>query len=254
MDRNIVSCALDIGERMLRTGGEVSRVEDTIQRILTSYGYVSVDVFTITSQIQVTAVDADGQVEHQFRRVYQWGTDLDELERLNQLSRDICAEKPEPEQLKKRIRELRENKPKQPGWVAYLGAVMAASGFCVFFGGSAVDALGTAVLACAITYMNHRSHTRSENKLGYYFFYSVVTGIIGYVMSKEGIHSGIDLDLDKMLIGCIMLTIPGISLTYAVRDMLLGETITGLLRFIDSLLIAASIAFGYMLISLLFGG
>ena len=36
----------------------------------------------------------------------------------------------------------------------------------------------------------------------------------------------------------------GISITYAMRDMLLGESITGLFRFIESLLIAATIAGG----------
>ena len=49
--RLLVSRALDIGERMLLSGGEVSRVEDTISRILKSYGAQRVEVFTILSFI-----------------------------------------------------------------------------------------------------------------------------------------------------------------------------------------------------------
>ena len=42
--RLIVSRTLDIGERMLLCGGEVSRVEDTVSRILRSYGAARVEV------------------------------------------------------------------------------------------------------------------------------------------------------------------------------------------------------------------
>ena len=68
------------------------------------------------------------------------------------------------------------------------------------------------------------------------------------------IRVGIGVHLDKILIGCIMLTIPGIPITYAMRDMLLGESITGLFRFVESLLIAASIAGGFLLATVLAEG
>ena len=67
-----------------------------------------------------------------------------------------------------------------------------------------------------------------------------MTGFLGCIL----VRVGIGVHLDKILIGCIMLTIPGIPITYAMRDMLLGESITGLFRFVESLLIAASIAIG----------
>lgn len=43
-------------------------------------------------------------------------------------------------------------------------------------------------------------------------------------------------------------------ITYAMRDMLLGESITGLFRFVESLLIAASIAGGFLLATVLAEG
>lgn len=254
MNQSIVSSALDIGEEMLASGGEVGRVEDTIRRILQSYGFVSVDVFTITSQIQVNAVDAQGRVEHQMRRIYQWGTDLEKLERLNQLSRNICSETPSPEHLRDMLTLEHTKETGEDRAQAYIGAILAASGFCMFFGGGLPDALATAVLACTVTWLNRRALANSENKLLFYFFVSAVTGFIGSLLVLMVRKAGITLKLDKMLIGCIMLTIPGISITYAVRDMLLGETITGLLRFIESLLIAASIACGFIMASMIMGG
>ncbi len=257
MNGKLLGRTLDLGERMLQTGGEVSRVEDTISRILRAYGFVRVDVFTITSQIQVTAVDADGQVYNQLRRVYQWGTNLAGLEELNQMSRDICAERPEPEAIGRMIADWdkeEQKETKRDVLTAYIGAVLAAGGFTVFFGGGAADAAATAVLACLITVMNRHIHTKSDNELVYYFIFSVVTGFAGNLLVRVSADMGIFMNLDKMLIGCIMLTIPGIAITYSVRDMLTGEIITGLLRFVESLLIAASIASGYILSSMIMGG
>ena len=45
---------LDIGQAMLQSGGEVSRVEDSIRRLCAAFGAERADVFTITSSIVVT--------------------------------------------------------------------------------------------------------------------------------------------------------------------------------------------------------
>ena len=67
--RLLVSRTLDVGERMLLCGGEVSRVEDTISRILKSYGAQRVEVFTILSFISLTAVFSQDRIFSENRRV-----------------------------------------------------------------------------------------------------------------------------------------------------------------------------------------
>ena len=54
------------------------------------------------------------------------------------------------------------------------------------------------------------------------------------------------LDMDKILIGDIMLLIPGLAMTNAVRNVMLGNTISGLVRLADSLLWAGALAGGFM--------
>jgi len=66
------------------------------------------------------------------------------------------------------------------------------------------------------------------------------------------VKSGIGENLDKIMIGGIMLIIPGVALTNSVRDLLLGDVITGLLRLCESLLVAASVAAGFA-VALLIG-
>ena len=59
---------------------------------------------------------------------------------------------------------------------------------------------------------------------------------------------------DKILIGDIMLLIPGIAVTISVRDIILGDTISGALRLVDSMFLTGGLALGFWLSIGLFGG
>ena len=59
---------------------------------------------------------------------------------------------------------------------------------------------------------------------------------------------------DKVLIGIIMLLIPGIMLTNSIRDILLGDIISGSLRLVEAILIASTLALGMMAAIWLMGG
>lgn len=245
----MIELSLDLGRALLLAGGEVTRVEDTITRILTAYEMRNVGVFTITSLIEVTALTPQGEEIVRARRITGgYATDLDRVERLNELSREICQNRPTPEWIRQQLGAI--CRPTQEAaWIGYLGAVLASCAFTIFFGGSAADIPPTALLACLIHWMDSNGIYKKENQLLFYLLCSVMTGFVGCML----VHFGIGQNLDKILIGCIMLTIPGIPITYAARDMLLGESITGLFRFLESLLIAASIAGGFLFSTLIAG-
>lgn len=90
----LLGTVLDIGESMLICGGEVSRVEDTMQRICTSYGVARVNPFVITSSIVITLQLTDGDAVTQTRRINRSATDFTGLEELNELSRYLCSHTP----------------------------------------------------------------------------------------------------------------------------------------------------------------
>ena len=50
-----------------------------------------------------------------------------------------------------------------------------------------------------------------------------------------------------------MLLIPGIALTNAIRDLFSGDLVSGLLRFAEALMLAATVALGFVLAARLFG-
>ena len=137
-----------------------------------------------------------------------------------------------------------------PVWVEYLGALLIAGCFAVFFGGNARDGAAAALLGLLITLAMRFSGRFEENQLAKVFMTSVLAGFAA--LAEVGL--GLGNNVDKIMIGGIMLLIPGIAMTNSLRDMLIGDLASGLLRLVNSLLLATAIACGFALPLILMGG
>ena len=232
---------LDISEEMLVAGAEVNRVEDSIERMLSAYDcpFDRVNAFITTTNIQVTFEDPKGDIITQIRRVKRSDTNFDRLDYLNDLSRYICSEKPDLETMRSKYLEVM-SRPNNPNWVRYLSGVMAAGGFTVFFGGSLFDGVISACVSILINFLLGYFKKFNINQMAIIFMTSIISGVASILLCSLGLAN-----LDKVLIGEIMLMIPGIAMTNAVRDMLIGDIATGLLRLANALLLAGAIALGF---------
>ncbi len=250
--RLIVSRALDIGERMLLCGGEVSRVEDTIYRILKSYGASRVEVFTILSFISLTAVFDAEQVYTENRRVsiVAYSNDFARLEQLNSLSREICQTTPGLDELTERLAaiDLPPRKKQFRELYAMVGYLLSGGAFALFFGGSPLDALGAGVCCLAVWFLNWVFRRSALQRLFHAFLISFIAGALCYLVILLGLgeHPG------QLMMAVIMVLIPGIAMTNAMREMLISDTISGILRLVESLLIASAVAFGFALAMFVF--
>lgn len=240
---------LDIGEMMLYAGGEVSRVEDSLQRLGTAYGGESVSVFVITTNIMMT-VRFPGGVELTQTRAIPSGSKLDftRLEALNALSRQCCKEPLAPEELQKRLKEM-DQVTVNP-MILYLASMLSTGVFAVFFGGTIWDGLVAAGFALIICFMQRKFADICPNNMIFCLICSLVIGLgIGGISRLIPV-----LHADKIMIGDIMLLIPGLGITNAIRDVFAGDTISGMLRLVESVLWTAALAAGFMISMGLIGG
>ena len=130
----LLQAILDIAEEMLICGAEVERVEDSIERMCGAYGCTRTNAFIITSNIQVTFEDPNGNIITQIRRIVRNDVNFDRLDYLNDLSRYICSNKPPLQKLMEKYEEVM-NRKQLPIWVTYLGAVLSVFRFCRIFRG-----------------------------------------------------------------------------------------------------------------------
>lgn len=237
----IMEKALDIGEAMLRCGGEILRVEDTIMRICLTYGDGIIDVFTILSLIIVSWHTTDDKNYTQTRRIYSYSTDLKKLEDLNALSRYICANKPNVEEIEEKVEKIVYDQKKGVSARDLIGYFLGSSGFAVFFGGNIFDGIAAGLVSIVMYFWNLFYTKHSNNRVIYMFLTSFVVGLL--CMLTVACHLGVNTD--KVMIGTIMLLIPGINMMIAIRDMICNDIITGLLRLAGSIMEAVAIAAGY---------
>lgn len=247
--KQILSAILDAGEIMLCSGAEVSRVENTIWHMAKAYGFTRVDVYTIIFSIVVTVHDNEGNIETQTRRIEARDTNMRKVEKINALSRRVCAQPLPLDELKAETEKIRNEKG-YPAWLVFFVYGMSSAAFTVFFGGGFGDAIasfvgGLSIRLVLLAGIRLRIQTIVLNMLC-----AAVSGLVAVPMVRLGIGQS----LDMILIGNIMLLIPGLAFTISLRDMIRGDLISGLLGLCEAVIKAIAIAGGLAIVLWKFGG
>ncbi len=244
----LIKQCLNIGEEMYCVGAEIRRIEDTLHRIGKSYGADHVNVYAITSYIVVTMEFPGFPAFTQSRRIYRReASDFYKLQKFVQLSRDVEKEPLPVLELRERVGRILSQKRNR--LLFFLGEVLTTFGFAVFFGGNFYDAMIAAGIACILYLLEQYFAPLCQSRIFANFFMAFVAGIIPALISNvPGLHS------DMIMIGDIMIMIPGVAVTNSIRYTLRGDLISGLEKLIDSILQTCAIAGGFLLAIFLFGG
>ncbi|MGM9644036.1 MAG: threonine/serine exporter ThrE family protein [Eubacteriales bacterium] len=258
---DVLFISLELGEHILRSGGEISRAEDTITRICKAYGAVHVDVTAIWSMIALT-VDFDDTRSTCTRRITDsTSTNLDRLSKLNNLSRYICANLPTKEEVVAEMKNINaETKIKLPRFI--LGNMIGTAGFAVFFSDfshgitseilliALLDGILAGLISLPICLLaNYLSRTRTNPVIAK-FVVCFLGGLSAILVGKLIVPCHADI----IMIGNIMSFIPGVAMTNSFRDLFGGDIMSGIFRLCTALIDAVAIAVGYAVAILILGG
>lgn len=240
--KNLLDCAMDIGEQMLVSGGEVHRVEDSVKRICYAFGAQRVDVFTITTSMVVTIHTKDGEIFTQTRRINETGNDFEKLHRLNNLSRKICQTKMSAKEIKKEFNAILSCKS-YPLWLEFICYSIIAGVFTLSFGGGITEALISLIIGSTIRLIILICDKTVKNKI----FAKFMSSFTATAFAHLALNLSIITTVDNIIIGTIMTLVPGLGLTNALRDLFIGDSIAGILRTIEACITAIAIAAGYFI-------
>lgn len=250
----VVKLSLDIGAAMLSSGAETIRVEDTVTRICKTYYQGNLDVTSYLSALfvsmEVTDWDENStspRIVTQHRRVTSISNQLGKLDDLNALSRYICAHKPDPAEVETRLGEILHSAASSRRGI--IGYILAGGGFAIFFGGNLLDGILCSIISLILYYADNRIKLHFNNELIRIFLLSFITGLPACLLEL----SPIPVHMDKIMIGSVMLLIPGVALTNSLRDLFTGDTASGALKLLNSILLAVAIALGFALSMLITG-
>ena len=244
----VLDIAMEIGVNLLRCGAEISRVENTISYICKAYGATEVDVFAIPSLIVATIVINGEAYTSKVKRNHTVSTDLYRLEKFNKLSRQVCRNRPSLEIVKAKAKEIRDMKDYNI-FLIFLGSFVTSCGFAILFGGSLRDGLAAGIVGLIMTIF-----IRAQKKTFNQMIHTLLCSLLGGFFSVVTCWLNIGENIAYVMIGAIMIVIPGLMVATSIRDIMCDDVLSGTLRLFQAIVSTAAIAAGFSVWTMIYGG
>ncbi|SES73201.1 Uncharacterized membrane protein YjjP, DUF1212 family [Natronincola peptidivorans] len=234
--------ALYAGEIMLKNGAETYRVEDTIIRLCKSKGFSYVDVYVTPTGIFIS-VDNKGNNQEEIlsyiKRIKTRSINLNKVAEVNNFSREFVENDISIQDGINALKRIDLLLP-YPHYIHATFGGLASAFFALLFGANFLEFLSAFITSIFVTYT-----LKYLNSIEFPpFLTNTSGGVVAATMAilLSSLHPGINID--KVIIGAIMVMVPGVAMTNAVRDSIAGDLVSGLARAAEALIIATSIAFG----------
>ena len=233
---DVLEVASEAGHILLENGAEISRVEDTMERISSHYGVHTGHFFVLSNGIFTTS-SSNKYANVEFIPIR--GIQLSKVVEVNRLSYRIAADKVSLTQARAELDAIRDE-PMKPAWEQIVGSAFGAAGFCAVFGGGFMDCAAAFVVGTLLYLFLLFISSRYLSKIVGGICNSLVTTLLCLASYRLGFGSS----LSNIIIGAIMPLIPGVPFVNGVRDLADSDYIAGTTRLTDAMLGFFCIALG----------
>ncbi len=242
-----------MGQVLLENGAEISRVQETMERVARAYDIGGFDVYVLTNSIFATATEDGVSHSTTFRYVPGTAVHLGRIMAVNQLSREIAEGLHTPEEAMELLSDIR-TLPYSPFLSRMFCCAVGSAAFSFLFGGSWVDAV--VAFFCGLVLEGYLDFA-AKKKLSK-FLTNLSASALVTLFGAAFFLMGLGDNMDKIIIGSIIRLVPGVALTNSIRDFFSGDYLSGAIRMLDAILVGGCIAVGVgfiiRLLSVLTGG
>lgn len=235
----LIDAAAEAGKIILENGGETYRVEETICKICSAYGDFEIETFATPTGIIISINCPDNGTISIVKRIKKRTVNLEKVKRVNDLSRKIVKNPIPINELKEELKSIKISSSYSETCQMIFAAI-AAQSFTLLFGGNLKDSFVSFIIGMSIHKISSFMNKINLNS----FFINIVGGAIAAGIASLSIYLKIEINLDKVIIGSIMLLVPGLTITNAIRDTLAGDLVSGMTRTVEAFLVAIAIAIG----------
>lgn len=240
MDYNLLmDLAIDLGYELSMSGAETFRVEESMTRLLTAYGMDS-DVFATPNYIMITIRDNTGTPITRMRRIGPHGNNMDSVEKFSNLSRRIVFQKPDPKECHQWLQDTRSSCRCYAREMQLFGYFIGAGGFGLFMNGTWVDGFCAGLCGLLVGIVDAYLDNLKANQ----FFRTIASSFLMTLLANAFCASGYARNADAIIIGALMLLVPGLLFTNAMRDIIYGDINSGVIRIVQVFLVAAALSLG----------
>lgn len=232
----VLEVASEAGHILLENGAEISRVEDTMERISSHYGVHTGHFFVLSNGIFTTS-SSNKYANVEFIPIR--GIQLSKVVEVNRLSYRIAADKVSLTQARAELDAIRDE-PMKPAWEQIVGSAFGAAGFCAVFGGGFMDCAAAFVVGTLLYLFLLFVSSRYLSKI----VGGICNSLVATLLCLASYRLGFGSSLSNIIIGAIMPLIPGVPFVNGVRDLADSDYIAGTTRLTDAMLGFFCIALG----------
>lgn len=237
-----VDAVVKAGSLLMKAGAEVYRVEDTMQALGNSIPQVSECIPYVTSTGVMCSLVYEGVTFTRIARIKDQSRNISIINAVNHLSRQSVKYHYSSMELEEKLDKISEL-PIYPTWAKGLFGAIGAMGFAIFFGGNLWDVIATFFIGLFIRFGDAWMDRIEINDFLSTAFLSVIAGGFSVLVA----HYFSATSQDTLIISSIMLLVPGLAIMNAIRDIMMGEYISGTASLMQALFVAAAIAIGIAL-------
>ncbi len=237
--QKVMAMALYLGQLLVKYGAEIYRTEDTISRICESYeNLTAIDVFGLSNGLFIS-LEYNNEVITMYKNASVGNLNLEKINLLNTFSRKFVKD---PQDVQAAIQDLRaiEDKGEYSFPLKFLASGLAASFFALLFGANTMDAVCTFFVG-SLSYGGVFLLSKYDLT---FFIESFLGAFFSSFFAMVCILLGAGHNIDHIIIGSIMLFVPGVVMTNAVRDIMSDDFLSGLIGLVKAIFIALAIAIG----------
>ncbi len=241
----VLETCLLAGKIMLESDAEMYRVEDTMSRIaLASGDYRLVSYVTQTGLF----VGLDGTSTIRMVQILNRSINLEKVSTINQLSREYVTDVFTLDELLEKLKTLEQERKFFPLWMRFVSAAVVSGTIMILFGGVWADLF----LTCLIGGLGYSLYYFSLKVLRIKFLSEFLAAFFIGCAALLSSQSGLGVNQDMIIIGCVMPLVPGVQMTNALRDLLAGHYLSGVSRGTEAMMTASMIGFAIAFVFQLF--
>lgn len=245
----ILTFCVNLSRNMIMSGANLERVNTAIGTVCRAYGLHDVSIYLLSTRISLSAYDSDGNYSSRQISIPSSGIFLDRLRSLNQLSYKIAEITPNPKTLAQML-DRAMNVKDYPETVIVGGKICAMLCLGFIFGATLWDAMLIAVVTALIHFVMSWLERSGLDRI----LVNSMTMWAAASCTVMFLYSGFMGNFAVIMITVTMLVIPGIPLVNAMRNLLCGNEINGILQMLKISVETMALALGIYAAFMMFGG
>ena len=244
----VLEFCVQMSREMIVSGANLERVQLAIARICHVYGLEDISLHLLSTYLSLSARDHEGNYASRQCSVPPAGIHLERLKRLNRLSFRVAEDRPAPAHLAGLLHNAMQAQS-YPDWIVAIAQAAAMSCLCFLFGGGGKEL----PLVIIVTVMIHYVLRLLARPGLDHIVTNAITMFVASITTFALMRAGMKADAAVILITASMLVIPGIPLVNAMRNLLCGNEMNGILQVSKVTVETLALAMGIYLAILAFG-